>query len=64
MTAIPFLIFVSVQRTLLDEKKSILPMSGVFRPQILSPKFSKTAIFDRRIRLVSSEGFLKTMSVP
>ena len=64
MTAIPFLIFVSVQRILLDEKKSILPISGVFRPQILSPKFSKNAIFDRRIRLISSEGFLKSMSAP
>ena len=46
MIEIEIFTFVTVQHIVLDEKTSILPVSGLFRPQILSPNLSKMAIFD------------------
>ena len=46
MIEIEIFTFVTVQHIVLDEKTSILPVSDLFRPQILSPNLSKMAILD------------------
>jgi predicted aldo/keto reductase-like oxidoreductase len=46
MMAVQFFTFVSVHRIVLDDKKSFWPMLGLFRPQILSPKFRKMTILN------------------
>ena len=38
--------FVTVQHIVFDKKMSILPVSELFRPQILNPNLSKMAILD------------------
>ena len=46
MIEIEIFTFVTVQHIVFDEKMSILPVSELFRPQILNPNLSKMAILD------------------
>ena len=46
MIEIEIFTFVTVQHIVFDEKMSILPVSELFRPQILNPNLPKMAILD------------------